>query len=106
MQTKKLFIIITFILLVVTFLPTALFSATDYYDFNGNVIENYRYKQTVVDRDNTIESELKFGYTSELKGWKDPIKLRKRRIEQWKDMRSSYIPESLPSKIERNTVNR
>lgn len=106
MQTKKLFIIITFIFLVVTFLPTALFSATVYYDFNGNVIENYRYKQTVVDRDNTIESELKFGYTSEIKDWKDPIKLRQRRTEQWKDMRSSYNPESLPSKIERNTVNR
>ncbi|MEN8246328.1 MAG: hypothetical protein ABFS43_15675 [Thermodesulfobacteriota bacterium] len=106
MQTKKLFIIITFILLVVTFLPTALFSTTVYYDFNGNAIENYRYKQTVVDRDNAIKSELKYGYTSEIKDWKDPIKLRKRRIEQWKDMRSSYSPESLPSKIENNTVNR
>ena len=106
MKIGKLGFIVMIIILVSTFLPTALFSATVYYDVNGNVIENIKFKRTAVDRDNAIKSELKSGYTSEIKGWKDPIKLRKRRIEQWKDMRSSYSPESLPSQIERNAVNR
>ena len=106
MKIGKIGFIVMIIISVSTFLPTALFSATVYYDYNGNVIEKKIFKRTAVDRDNAIESKLKFGYSSENKDWKDPIKLRKRRIEQWKDMRSSYSPESLPSKIERNTVNR
>lgn len=106
MTKRNVGFFIMIIILVSTFLPTASFSATVYYDLNGNAIEDYRYEQTVLDRDKAIKSELKSGYASDVEGWKDPIKLRKRRIIQWKDMRPHYSPDSLPSKIERNTVNR
>jgi len=87
-------------------LPTALFSATICYDSNGKAIENRGYDLIVVDRDKAIASELQFGYTPEGKFWKDPIKLRKKRIEQWRKLRLLYDPDSLPSKIEPNAVRR
>jgi hypothetical protein len=37
------------------------------------------------------------------KNLKDPVKLREKRIEQWRIMRSHYDPESLPSKIEKTS---
>ena len=44
--------------------------------------------------------KLQDGYNEKSNDWKDPIKLRKNRIEQWRIMRSDYDPDSLPNKIE------
>ncbi len=106
MRTTKIGYCITLILLAFIFSPAVLFSGTIYFDLNGNVVDNLRHEQIVVDREKFISKELSSGYTPESKYWKDPIKLRIRRIEQWKSMRAMYNPLSLPSKIERKPVTR
>ena len=53
-----------------------------------------------MDREKTLSMKLRNGYSVKSNVWKDPIKLRKKRIEQWRIMRSHYSPDSLPKKIE------
>jgi len=48
--------------------------------------------------------ELRNGYNENSNAWIDPIKLRKRRIEQWRIMRSHYSLDSLPIKIENSST--
>ena len=55
----------------------------------------------VLDRDKAVNMKLEEGYKEPPDVWKDPIKLRQKRIEQWKEMRSQYDPDSLPHKIEK-----
>ena len=106
MQNVKTGYCIAIILLAFIVSPTLLFSGTIYFDVNGNVVDKSQHEQIVVDKEKAVELELKSGYTSESTGWKDPIKLRKKRIEQWENMRAMYNPASLPSKIERDPVTR
>ena len=86
--------------------PTLLFGGAIYFDMNGNVVNKSQHAQLVVEKEKAVGLELTSGYASESKGWKDPIKMRKRRIEQWKKMRAKYNPASLPAKIEREAVTR
>ena len=97
---------IALILLSLILSPTILFSDTIYYGLDGNFIEKSQYDHIAVDRDKIICLKLKDGYISESNGWKDPIRLRKKRIEQWKNMRSMYNPNSLPSKIETEPITK
>ena len=48
--------------------------------------------------------KLRNGYNVKSNDWKDPIKLRKKRIEQWKTMSSYYNPDSLPKNIEKSSI--
>ena len=73
---------------------------TLFFDLNGKAIDKTQYAQNATDREKTIGMKLGNGYNVDPPAWKDPIKLRKKRIEQWKQMRSHYSPDSLPSKIE------
>lgn len=82
MQKLKIFYYIKLILFTFILSPTVIFSGTIYFDTNGNVVDNLRHEQVVVDREKVINQELRYGYTSESNCWKDPIKLRKRRIEK------------------------
>ena len=69
-------------------------------DAEGNTIDKARYELIATERQKSLEIELRNGYNIVPNAWKDPIKLRKKRIEQWKNMRAMYNPDSLPSKIE------
>lgn len=73
-----------------------------FFDANGNRIDQKEYQQYVSEREKTMEMTLKDGYGLKADGSKDPIELRKRRIEQWKNMRSHFNPNSLPYKIEKS----
>ncbi len=63
-----------------------------YYDAEGNKITNVEYQKTIKERDKIIRKILKEGYGYEKKSTKieDPIKLRKRRGEQWKKYRETH----------------
>ena len=90
-----------FLLLAVLHQPALVFSETANFNVDGLVIDKVQYEIMVSERDKTIGMELENGYTEDADVWKDPIKLRKKRIEQWKQMRSQYNPDSLPNKIEK-----
>jgi len=106
MWTTKTSLCIVFILCVFMFLPTMLLGNTIYFDAEGNEVEKSRHEQIAAERENALSTELISGYPAEPGDWKDPIKLRQKRVEQWKNMRSMYNPGSLPSKIEDNAITR
>jgi hypothetical protein len=80
--------------------PTFVFGDTIFFDFDGNVIDKAQYEVIASDREKTLSMKLRNGYNVKSNVWKDPIKLRKKRIEQWRIMRSHYSPDSPPIKIE------
>jgi len=88
------------LLLVLIGQPAFVFGNTIYFDLDGNVVDNAQYEKAVLDREKRIGMRLQDGYNENSKDWKDPIKLRTNRIEQWRIMRSDYDPDSLPNKIE------
>jgi hypothetical protein len=100
MLTTKKGYCIALVLCVLLISPAVLWGSTVYFDSEGNVVEKDRHEQIAAERGEALNQELRSGYPAEQASWKDPIQLRQRRIEQWKDMRSKYDPGSLPSKIE------
>ena len=98
---KKVLLINFFTILLLALIgqPAIVFSNTIYFDLDGNIVDNAQYKNAVVDREKRISIKLQDGYNEKSNDWKDPIKVRKNRIEQWEIMRSHYDPDSLPNKI-------
>ena len=90
-----------FLLLAMVHHPAVVFSETDNFNADGLAIDKVQYEILASEREKNIDMELEHGYNEAAVIWKDPIKLRKKRIEQWKQMRSRYNPESLPYKIEK-----
>ena len=84
--------------------PTFVFGDTIFFDFDGNVINKAQYELVASDREKKLSMKLKNGYNENAYVWIDPIKLRKKRIEQWRIMRSHYSPDSLPIKIENSST--
>ena len=76
--------------------PTLVFGVTTFFDFDGNVITKAQYQVVASDREKNLSMKLRNGYNVKSNVRKDTIKLRKKRIEQWKIMRSHYSPDSLP----------
>lgn len=75
------------------------FGDTIHFDSDGSIIDKIHYEIIVSERNKVLRLKLKGGYNSEANIWRDPIKLRKKRIFQWRTMRSLYPPESLPMNI-------
>lgn len=100
MKISALITFSVFLLLAVTFHPAPVFSEAVSFDADGLAIDKVQYEIMVSERDKTVNMELESGYHEATGIWKDPIKLRQKRIEQWKQMRSQYHPDSLPHKIE------
>ena len=98
------FLVIFFTALL--YLPTFVFGDTIHIDSEGNTIDKAKYELIASEREKTLGIKLRNGYNVKSNAWKDPIKLRKIRIEQWKNMRAMYNPDSLPSTIERKAVTR
>lgn len=84
--------------------PTFVFGDVIHIDAEGNTIDKATYELIASERKKSLGVKLRNGYDINSNAWKDPIKLRKKRIEQWKNMRAMYNPDSLPSKIERKAV--
>jgi hypothetical protein len=84
--------------------PTFVFGVTFFFEFDGNVINKAQYEVIASDREIKLSMKLRNGYNENSNVWIDPIKLRKKRIEQWRIMRSHYSPDSLPMKIENSST--
>ena len=84
--------------------PTFVFGVTFFFEFDGNVINKAQYEVIASDREKKLRMKLRNGYNENSNVWIDPIKLRKKRIEQWRIMRSHYSPDSLPIKIENSST--
>jgi hypothetical protein len=100
MKNRRLFNIFAILFLALFFLPAFVFGDIIYFDIDGNVIDRSQHELITMDRDKNLRMKLSNGYDEKANVWKDPIKLRKKRIEQWRIMRSYYDPDSLPVKIE------
>ena len=100
MKKKLIFIILTISCIALFYQTPFVFSDTVYFDTDGLVIDKIHYLIIVSEREKALSAKLRNGYNSEFNVWKDPIKLRKKRIFQWRIMRSLYDPDSLPEKIE------
>jgi hypothetical protein len=86
--------------------PIFVFGDTIHIDSEGNTIDKEKYELIASEREKILGIKLRTGYNVKHNDWKDPIKLRKIRIEQWKNMRAMYNPDSLPSTIEHKAVTR
>ena len=100
MKISALIVFSVFLLLAVLHQPAIVFSEDDNFNVDGLAIDKGQYEILVSEREKKIGMALENGYNENAGIWKDPIKLRKKRIEQWKQMRAQYNPESLPHKIE------
>lgn len=101
MKTSALITFSVFLLLAVLYQPVVVFGEDDNFNTDGLAIDKVQYEIMASEREKNVSMELENGYQKDAGIWKDPIKLRKKRIEQWKQMRSHYNPESLPYKIEK-----
>ena len=101
MKISALIFFSIFLLLAVLHQPAIVFSADNNFNVDGTAIDKVQYEILVSERDKAVRMELENGYNENAGVWKDPIKLRKKRIEQWKQMRAQYNPASLPHKIEK-----
>jgi len=102
-------LLINFFVIFITallYLPTFVFGDTIHIDSEGNTIDKAKYELIASEREKNLGIKLRNGYNVKPDAWKDPIKLRKIRIEQWKNMRAMYNPDSLPSTIEHKAVTR
>ena len=101
MKISVSFFFSIFLLLAVLHQPAIVFSADKNFNVNGLAIDKVQYEILVSEREKAVSMKLENGYNEDAGIWKDPIKLRKKRIEQWKQLRAQYDPESLPHKIEK-----
>ncbi|MBT8374995.1 MAG: hypothetical protein KJN80_08810, partial [Deltaproteobacteria bacterium] len=85
--------------------PTLVCADTIFFDLDGNVIDRAQYERNALDREKTLSIKLINGYDMKSDVWKDPIKLRKTRIEQWRIIRYQYILDSFKAKIEKSGAN-
>jgi hypothetical protein len=101
MKISALIFFSIFLWLAVLHQPAMVFSQDTNFNGDGLAIDKVQYEILVSERAKAVSMELKNGYNDDAGLWKDPIKLRKKRIEQWKKMRAQYDPASLPHKIEK-----
>lgn len=106
MKSKRLIHFFAMLVFVLLYQPTFASGDAVFFDADGNAIDKAQYEARASDRDKSLSMKLENGYTIGSNAWKDPIKLRKTRIEQWRIMRSHYNPDSLPSKIEKASINK
>ena len=104
MKNTLLTIFFVISLFALFYKPTFVFGATFFFDLDGNAINKVQYEVMSSNREKEISMKLRNGYNENSNAWIDPIKLRKRRIEQWRIMRSHYSLDSPPIKIENSST--
>lgn len=60
-------------------------AAADYYDRNGVNLDKDQYEKVIQMRAPEMEQINKNGYPESSSRLEDPVRLRNRRVEQWKD---------------------
>lgn len=99
LKSKFIILFLTAICFALVFQVPFALGDTKHFDPDGNIVDKIHYEILVAEREKIIEVMLRDGYSSESATWRDPIKLRKKRIFQWQIMRSLYNRESLPEKL-------
>ena len=87
-MTKKLLSSLIFILLFFL-LNLSPADGTEFYGENGKKIDEAKYEKIIGKRKSKADEIQKEGYRGNATSLKDPILLRKKRIEQWKLLRKS-----------------
>ena len=100
MKFKIIAFLFIIIFIVLSHLPAFALNDNVHFDSDGNIIDKINYLIIVSEWEKALKLKLRNRYNSEFNVWKDPIKLRKKRIFQWRIMRSFYNPDSLPKNIE------
>ena len=98
---KKTLLIPVFLILYFTLCYQSAFAFNDtiHFDSDGSVIDKVHYVIIASEREKAITELLKNGYAIQSVVWKDPIRLRKKRLKQWQELRQRYNPDSLPKII-------
>jgi len=82
MKQKITIIFLSVLLLLMG--TTSPLAAASYYDPDGKQINNVEYEKIVNQRSSEIKAIQLKGYGGNESDFKDPVLLRKKRIEQWK----------------------
>lgn len=61
-------------------------AAAAYYDQNGNKVEKDQYEKVIQMRAATVNKINTEGYGEDKTTLEDPVRLRKKRVEQWKSL--------------------
>lgn len=88
-MTKKLFIESILVLLLIALMISPA-SGNTYYQPDGTRIDPVEFKKIVKARQAVVEEISRNGYGTISNEFEDPIRLRKRRIEQWEKWRKSH----------------
>ena len=99
MKFPLLTVLLLVIYLTLIFQPLFASGDTIHFDSEGNVVDKIHYEIIVSEWEKALRLKLRYGYSWESTVWRDPIKLRKKRILQWQILRSLYNPDSLPENI-------
>ena len=100
MKFRIIALLFIIIFIVLSYLPAFALNDSVHFDSDGNIVDKINYLIIVWEWEKAIKAKLRNGYNSEFNVWKDPIKLRKKRIYQWRITRSLYNPDSLPKNID------
>ena len=87
MKTSTLITLCVFLLPAVLCLPVSVFSGDNNFNIDGMAIDKVQYEILASQREKSVSMTLENGYTDDAGIWKDPIKLRKKRIEQWEQIK-------------------
>lgn len=79
-------LMITALLFILMISPAA---AVTYFKSDGSQIESAEFEKIVKDRQPSIEKISRNGYETQTVGFEDPVLLRQKRIEQWKNRQAS-----------------
>jgi hypothetical protein len=88
MTTKRL-VQSMFIILFFLYAIPALAGEVVFYDNNGKLVDKTGYEKVVKERSQKIERIMEEGYGNNAMKLEDPILLRKRRLQQWKEYRET-----------------
>lgn len=87
MKYSLLFILFLIIFFALCSQPSFAFNDTVHFDSDGSVIDKIYFEIIISEREKMLRLKLKNGYYLESNEWRDPIKLRKKRLMQWRILR-------------------
>lgn len=86
---KRDFLVACILLIISSLLIITSANGTTYFNKDGNAIDSTAYEQGIRAQKSATAHIEKEGYAEAVVGFEDPILLRKKRIEQWKEYRKS-----------------
>ena len=83
------------LMLLLSIPPANANNDTVHFNFDGTVIDKITYEIIVYEREKALAKLLENGYDIRHDVWKDPIKLRNKRIKQWREFRKHHARYSI-----------